>query len=73
LSFFSRAISGFGDGLILISCPAIIYATYPEQANKYMGYFVVTIGFSLLIGPMIGAIVYSYLDYANTFYFFFFF
>lgn len=37
---------------------------------KYIGYIEIVVGLGLGLGPMVGAMVYPYFDYAGTMYFF---
>ena len=37
---------------------------------KYIGYIEIVVGLGLGMGPMVGAMVYPFFDYAGTMYFF---
>lgn len=71
ISFLARTMQGCGDAVLIIATPVMIVSAFPEKKEEYMGYFVMTLSLGLLFGPVIGSFVYSYLDYAGTFYFFF--
>lgn len=64
-------MSGIGDAVVLISTPVMIVTQYPDEKEQYMSYFVMTMSFGLLSGPIIGSIVYGMYGYAYTFYAFF--
>ena len=70
ISFIARSMSGIGDAFILICSPSMICTAYPKEKDIYMGYFVMAFSFALLIGPLIGSIVYSNFGYSGTFYLF---
>lgn len=59
-----------GDGIIAVIIPSIIATEFSEQRELYLGYVNMSFGAGLCLGPMFGALVFRYLDYVNTFYFF---
>lgn len=48
----------------------MITALYQDQMMKYIGYIEIAIGVGLGMGPTVGSIVYSFLKYEGTMYFF---
>ena len=70
ISFIARSMSGIGDAFILICSPSMICTAYPKEKDIYMGYFVMSLSFAMLIGPLIGSIIYSSFGYTGTFYMF---
>eukprot|EP00344_Euplotes_crassus_P000817 CAMPEP_0196999676 /NCGR_PEP_ID=MMETSP1380-20130617/4797_1 /TAXON_ID=5936 /ORGANISM="Euplotes crassus, Strain CT5" /LENGTH=223 /DNA_ID=CAMNT_0042416673 /DNA_START=173 /DNA_END=844 /DNA_ORIENTATION=- len=65
----SRSLQGFASSMIQTTCYAIISACYDEDKQKYLGYFEGAQGLGCMIGPAIGAILYSFCGFSGTFYF----
>ncbi|CAI2368513.1 unnamed protein product [Moneuplotes crassus] len=65
----SRFLQGFASSMIQTTCYAIISACYDEDKQKYLGYFEGAQGLGCMIGPAIGAILYSICGFNGTFYF----
>lgn len=59
-----------GDAVICISIPSIIAIEFPDKAELYIGYAGMAMGVGLCAGPLMGSLVYSWLNYVQTFYFF---
>lgn len=53
-----------------MTSPSIIAQEFPNDRPKYLALINMALGLGLAIGPVIGSVVYSLLDYLNTFYFF---
>lgn len=43
---------------------------FPEQREEYMGYCESAVGVGLMIGPVLGSLVYGWVGYECTFYVF---
>ena len=72
MSAVARTVLGFGEGMCLTCVPAIIALEFEKsKQNDYMGYFTMASGLGLCIGPLSGAIIYGWIGYSGTFYFFF--
>ena len=56
--------------MIQFTCYAVITSVFSDQLLKYIGYIEIVVGLGLGIGPMVGALVYPYLRYRGTMYFF---
>lgn len=65
-----RFIQGLGDAVLQITSYSMITALYADQMMKYVGYIEIAIGIGLGMGPTIGSIVYSFMKYEGTMYFF---
>ncbi|CAI2368539.1 unnamed protein product [Moneuplotes crassus] len=65
----SRFLQGFASSMIQTTCYAIISVCYDEDKQKYLGYFEGAQGLGCMIGPAIGAILYSFYGFNGTFYF----
>lgn len=70
ISLIARLVSGFADGMISTTVPAMIVIEFTNDTEFYIGLCEASLGIGLMLGPVIGVFVYSYLSYANTFYFF---
>jgi MFS family permease len=69
-SAIARLFQGVGVAIISVSISSIISIEFPEKQDVYIGYFNIAYGFGVCLGPVIGSIVSSYLDYTHTFYVF---
>ena len=56
--------------LLQITGFTVITQIFHTEMMKYIGYLEITIGLGLGLGPTIGSIVYKYLSYEHTMYFF---
>lgn len=70
VSLIARMMSGFGDGMIAVAVPAIIVIEFTDDTEFYLGLCNTSLGIGLMLGPVIGVLVYRVLSYASTFYFF---
>lgn len=43
---------------------------FPEDSEVYIGYLTLADGIGCTMGPLIGSLVYAFLNYVDTFYFF---
>jgi MFS family permease len=66
-SIGARVFQGIGDSLILVISPSIIAMEYPEKNLEYQGYFEASMGFGLMMGPVISVIVFRWIGYVYTF------
>ena len=53
-----------------MSIPSIIAIEFPDEQEIYIGYAGMAMGVGLCAGPLLGALVYAFLNYVNTFYLF---
>jgi len=63
-----RCLQGMSSSMIQTTAYAIVSACYPNEQQKYLGIIETSIGMGLAIGPLIGAVVYSFLGFQKTFY-----
>ena len=56
--------------MICVSIPSIIATEFPDQQEIYLGYAGMAMGVGLCAGPLMGSLVYSFLNYVQTFYLF---
>jgi MFS transporter, DHA1 family, solute carrier family 18 (vesicular amine transporter), member 1/2 len=59
LSVFSQFIGGIGAGLNSTCAMAIITSYFPKEKELYIGILEGGIGIGLLVGPLLGAFLYS--------------
>ena len=59
LSYTSRAISGFGSACCDISSTAILSTDYPSQVTALMAVINIFRGLGLIVGPIIGSLLFS--------------
>lgn len=58
LSIFSRLIGGMGAGCIFTSITTVFISDYPESLQKMIGRMEASIGIGLILGPLIGIVLY---------------
>lgn len=67
-SLLLRAGQGLGEAASSTAIFSIIAQEYPENREQYVGYYEGAIGLGLMLGPVIGQILYSSLGFEYTFY-----
>ena len=67
LSLLTRFIQGFGNTLYVTSAFAIITNEFSDNQEKYLGWANGAMGIGLFLGPTVGAVLYTYIDYTYTF------
>ena len=70
LSILIRFLQGYGDSLATTVDLALITANFSENRIKYVGIMEASAGVGMILGPPMGGLIYSYMDYACTFYIF---
>lgn len=70
MSFLARLFQGISDAMISVAVESIIALEWPEKQELYLGYNAMSDGVACSFGPLLGVIVYDYLDYVWTFMFF---
>jgi len=65
-----RFFQGQGDVLLQITGYSVITSIFSHDIMRYIGYIEISVGVGLGLGPTIGSVVYKYLYYQNTMYFF---
>jgi MFS family permease len=53
-----------------VTIPSIIATEFPDNQELYIGYAGMSMGAGLCFGPVIGSLVFRWLNYVQTFYFF---
>lgn len=70
MSLVARIFQGIGDAMIGVCVPSMIAIQFPHKQEIYLGYAGLAMGLGLCAGPLLGALVYLFLNYVQTFYFF---
>lgn len=65
-----RVIQGQGDVLLQFTAYAIITSVFKDNLMKYIGYVEIIAGLGLSIGPLLGGLLFTNLEYAGTLFFF---
>lgn len=68
LSLFVRFMQGLGDSMVATSAYSIVSIEFPHQREIYIGYVQTAVGLGLLLGPVIGTLIFSFAGYEGTFY-----
>lgn len=59
LSFLAQTLGGIGAGLNSTCAMAIITSFFPNDKELYIGILEAAVGIGLLVGPLLGAFLYS--------------
>ena len=65
-----RFFMGQGDILLQITCYTVITSIFSDNVMKYISYIELVVGMGLALGPALGSVVYGFLQYSGTMYFF---
>ena len=68
LSVVSRLLQGCGVAGYNVVCFAIFPKLYPESLQEKLGYFAVACGMGISLGPIIGGVLYSLMNYEFVFF-----
>ena len=68
MSMAIRFLQGYGDSLYTVVALSLISSNFPEKRTQYVSLLEAANGFGLILGPPLGGLAYSYLDYSWTFY-----
>lgn len=63
-----RFLQGLGDIQVQTSCYSVLTSMFPENREKYLGMGEAAAGIGLMIGPVIGGILNTYLGYMECFF-----
>lgn len=63
-----RTSQGLSSGLIQTTSYAIVSILYPDGQQKYLGILEASMGLGLVVGPVIGSILYTFVEFQGTFY-----
>jgi len=68
VSLLTRFLQGFSSAAIQTACYSISTNFYPEHKEALVGYIEAVTGVGLILGPLIGTVLYSAGGYGFTFY-----
>jgi MFS family permease len=68
ISLVTRFFQGFASSAIQTTCYSISTNFYPDHKEALVGYIEAVTGIGLIMGPLIGTLLYSLGGYAFTFY-----
>ena len=68
LAFVAQVCGGLGAGLNSTASLAVLTSHYPKEREEIMGYFEAATGLGFLLGPLIGAGLYTVGGYTLPFY-----
>lgn len=63
-----RFLGGYADSLAFTTQNSIIQLTFSENKDECMGLVAAAVGFGIIVGLPIGAILYGFFGYQKTFY-----
>lgn len=69
ISIGLRVCQGLGDACASIAIFSIIGTDYSEDQELYFGYLESAVGVGLMIGPVIGQLIYNVAGFEKTFYY----
>lgn len=58
------------DATVNITVPSIVAIEFQSNQELYLGFCAMSIGVGMTFGPVIGALIFGWVGYVNTFYFF---
>jgi MFS family permease len=67
VSALARTLEGIADASITCTMPSIICREFPDKQERYLGYLNMSIGVGTFFGPLLGCLMYKYLNYPETF------
>ena len=66
-AFLFRALQGISSSCIQTTSYSIISVLFPDKRNSYIPLIEISIGMGLVVGPLMGSILYSYFGFEMTF------
>jgi MFS family permease len=70
LAIIMRLIQGCGDSCITTSVYSIIMMRFPDRKERFLGYCSTAVGLGMMLGPVLGSVLYTFLAFEWTFYVF---
>ena len=68
LALLMRMGQGLSSALVQTTCYVMTTNLYPDQKETLIGYIEATMGIGLILGPMLGSLLYSIFGFEMTFY-----
>lgn len=63
-------MQGAADAIVGVIVPSILAVENPDKVEQLVGYTSMAQGMGLMMGPLLGTLLYVWLDYTATFLFF---
>lgn len=70
LAIVMRFFQGLADTLVNVAVYSIVTFEFPTKKEQYFGYIQSSVGVGYMVGPVLGSVLYSKLNYQWTFYVF---
>jgi len=70
ISFVARMIQGIAESMMNVAIYSIVPIEFTQSQERYLGFIAMAEGIACAFGPLLGSIVYGWLGYIYTFYFF---
>jgi DHA1 family multidrug resistance protein-like MFS transporter len=70
ISFIARMIQGVAESMMNVAIYSIVPIEFTQSQEMYLGWIAMAEGVACALGPLLGSIVYGWLGYIYTFYFF---
>lgn len=70
ISIIARLIQGVAESMMNVAIYSIVPIEYPANQELYLGWIAMAEGMACALGPLLGSVVYGWLGYVGTFYFF---
>ena len=68
ISLLIRGFQGVSASMIMTTSYAIVTIVYKENQQQYLGFLESSQGLGLIVGPMIGSTLYTFIGFECTFY-----
>lgn len=68
LAFVFRALQGISSSCVQTTSYSIISVLFPDKRSSYIPMVEIAIGMGLVVGPLMGSILYSYFGFEMTFF-----
>lgn len=70
LAITLRFVQGIAEACVVVSAYSIISFEFQKNREQYIGYAQASSGIGLMVGPVLGSVIYSNLNFQRVFYVF---
>ncbi len=70
ISLTIRSLQGFASATLSTCCFSIVTNFYPNGKEELVGYMEAFTGIGLVVGPIVGSVLYTLLGFSMTFFIF---
>lgn len=67
LAIVIRFVTGIADALVTVAVYSVVTYEYPKQREQYIGYTEAALGLGMMMGPVMGSMLFGTLRYEWTF------